>query len=68
MDRCSIRHQASTIHILPDTIPAWAIDLAWEVGTLSYWRLDREPGLATWNDVWAVIQEYRLHRVLNRIF
>ena len=68
VDRCSIRHEATTITPTPDTIPQWAIDLAWEVGTLSYWREDREPGMATWNDVWAQVQDYRLHRFLNGLF
>ena len=68
VDRCSIRHEVTTIPLGPDTIPQWAIDLAWEVGNLSYWREDREPGMATWNDVWAAVQDYRLHRVLNRLF
>ena len=68
VDRCSIRHQTSTLQLTPDTIPQWASDLALEVATLSYWRKDREAGLATWDDAWAVIQEYRLQRVLNGLF
>ena len=67
VDRCSIRHQVRTVRLLETSIPEWAQTLSSEVVYQSY-RRDRVEGQAQWVDVWALIQEYRLRRVLRSLF
>lgn len=69
LDRCSRGHRVHSVVLQPGSIPQWAERLAKEVVWKCYRR--REQGQhvaeASWIDVWALVQEWRLRRVLDRL-
>jgi len=69
LDRCSRGHIVRSVELQDDGLPLWSKELARKVVLQCYRRREkgRHVAEASWLDLWALVQEWRLRRVLDRL-
>lgn len=67
LDRCCRLHSVKTRLISAADIPDWASDLATAVVMRCYRRHAGQTPEVGWLDVWAMVQEWRLERMLRTV-